>query len=276
MTLNVSLRVPDGIVIASDSLSTLTQAINQKLTVTGKCEKCGEITEIKDAQAPPMTVPSSTWPYTQKLFPVKDRFGLAIYGWGFVNDRSIYNHMIDLVPKFPAEAESDNDFFGTLSDFIVKYFHGQLVAQLQKMELSIDLQPDDWFPFGFQFAGFARDDKGEPVSRTHLIAIGKKTKVDVYDEIGCTISGDPTVVNMLWEAPSHRLNLASFSLQDAVDYAKFLIRTTSDYQRFSGNMPTVGGDIDIALLTNHRGFQWIAQKELYRMLDTADNRTSTS
>ncbi len=98
----------------------------------------------------------------------------------------------------------------------------------------------------------------------------------MYDEIGCTISGDPTVVNMLWEAPSHRLNLASFSLQDAVDYAKFLIRTTSDYQRFSGNMPTVGGDIDIALLTNHRGFQWIAQKELYRMLDTADNRTSTS
>ncbi len=80
MTLNVSLRVPDGIVIASDSLSTLTQAINQKLTVTGKCEKCGEITEIKDAQAPPMTIPSSTWPYTQKLFSVKDRFGLAIYG----------------------------------------------------------------------------------------------------------------------------------------------------------------------------------------------------
>ncbi len=193
-----------------------------------------------------------------------------------MNNRSIYNHMIDLVPKFPAEVDSDDDFFGTMSDFIVKYFHAQLVAQLKKMELSIELQPDDWFPFGFQFAGFARVGNGEPISRTHLISIGKKTKVDVYDEIGCTISGDPTVVNMLWEAPSHRLNLASFSLQDAVDYAKFLIRTTSDYQRFSGNMPTVGGDIDIALLTNHRGFQWIAQKELYRMLDTADNRTSTS
>jgi hypothetical protein len=276
VTLNVSLRVPDGIVIASDSLSTLTQAINQKLSVTGKCEKCGEITEIKDAQAPPMAVPSSTWPYTQKLFPVQERFGLAIYGWGFVNDRSIYNHMIDLVPKFPREIDSDGDFFGTLSTFIVDYFHGELVSQLKKMELPIDLQPDDWFPFGFQFAGFARDANAEPISRTHLIAIGKKTKVDVYDGIGCTISGDPTVVNMLWEAPSHRLNLASFSLQDAVDYAKFLIRTTSEYQRFSGNMPTVGGEIDVALLTNHRGFQWIAQKELYRMLDSVETRTGTS
>ncbi len=34
MTLNVSLRVPNGIGVASTSLSTLTQAINQKLTVT--------------------------------------------------------------------------------------------------------------------------------------------------------------------------------------------------------------------------------------------------
>lgn len=275
MTLNVSLRVPDGIVVASDSLSTLTQAINQRLTVTGKCEKCGEVTEIKDAQAPPVTIPSSTWPYTQKLFPVKNRFGLAIYGWGFVNDRSIYNHVIDLAPKLPPD-DADQDSFRVLSDFIVKYFHEQLVTQLAKMQLPIELQPDDWVPFGFQFAGFARGENDEPVSRTHLIAIGKKTKVDTYDGIGCTISGDPTVVNMLWNAPSHRLNLASFSLQDAVDYAKFLIRTTSEYQRFSGNMPTVGGDIDIALLTNHRGFQWIAQKELYRMLDTEENRATAT
>jgi hypothetical protein len=32
-------------------------------------------------------------------------------------------------------------------------------------------------------------------------------------------------------------------------------------------MPNVGGDIDIALVTPKRGFKWIAQKELYRILD---------
>ena len=148
------------------------------------------------------------------------------------------------------------------------YFHRELLSELAKVFLPIELQPEDWFPFGFQFAGFARNKSGSPTPRTHLVRIGKNTKVEPYSDIGCTISGDPTVVNMLWGAPSHRLNLASFSLQDAVDYAKFLIRTTADYQRFSGNMPTVGGEIDVALLTNHRGFQWIAQTELYRMLDT--------
>lgn len=271
VTLNVSLRVPDGIVIASDSLSTFMQPVQQKVTVKGKCEKCGEVTEIKDAQVPPVSVPSSTWPYTQKLFPLKDRFGLATYGWGFVNNRSIYNHVIDLIPKLPKE-DGDEDYFETLSNFVVKYFHDQLIAYLEKLQLPVELQPDDWAPFGFQFVGFKRPKNGEATSCTHLIRIGKKTNIECYDEIGCTISGDPTVVHMLWNAPSHRLNLASFSLQDAVDYTKFLIRTTADYQRFSGSLPTVGGDIDVALLTNHRGFQWIAQKELYHMLDAVENR----
>jgi len=101
MTLNVSLRVPDGIVLASDSLSTLTEPINQKLTVSGTCDGCGKQVEIRDVQAPPIAVPSSTWPYTQKLFPIAERFGLATYGSAFVNGRSIYNHVIELTPKLP-------------------------------------------------------------------------------------------------------------------------------------------------------------------------------
>jgi hypothetical protein len=48
---------------------------------------------------------------------------------------------------------------------------------------------------------------------------------------------------------------------------KFLIQTTADYQRFSGRLQTVGGDIDIALITNRNGFHWIAQKALYQMLE---------
>lgn len=84
----------------------------------------------------------------------------------------------------------------------------------------------------------------------------------------CYVTGDLSVVGLLWANPQGaNANFGAFSLQDAIDYSKFLIRTTADFQRFSGNMPTVGGEIDIALVTNHRGFRWIAQKELYRKLD---------
>ena len=51
------------------------------------------------------------------------------------------------------------------------------------------------------------------------------------------------------------------TLQDAIDYAIFLIRTTIDYQRFATMVPTVGGDIDVAIITHHGGFQWIQEKK---------------
>jgi hypothetical protein len=83
--------------------------------------------------------------------------------------------VIDLAPKLP-EPVAAQDYFQSLSDFICKYFHDQLVSNLEKMQLALDLQPDDWFPFGFQFVGFAVGKNGEPVSRTHLIAIGKRLR----------------------------------------------------------------------------------------------------
>ncbi|MDE3067606.1 MAG: hypothetical protein KGJ60_08650 [Verrucomicrobiota bacterium] len=267
MTLNVSLRVPDGIVIASDSLSTLTQAINQKMNITATCEKCGAPIEIKDVQTPPVAIPSSTWPYAQKLFPIQKRFGLAIFGSAFVNSRSMYNHVIELAPKLPSANEC-GDGFTAIGKFIADYFHQQLQIEWEKANVDPKLQPDNFWPFGFHFVGFAKDGDGEPTAKTSLIEIGRVPRVRVFDGIGCTWSGDGSVVSLLWP-PSlgAGANFTVFSLQDAIDYAKFLIRTTADYQRFSGKLPTVGGDIDIALVTNHRGFQWIAQKELYRILD---------
>jgi hypothetical protein len=80
------------------------------------------------------------------------------------------------------------------------------------------------------------------------------------------ISGVDDVVKILWQNNTVA-NYPAFSLQDAVDYAKFLIRTTADWQRFLGKFPTVGGDIDVALITNQAGFRWLEQKPLYRMLE---------
>jgi hypothetical protein len=90
-------------------------------------------------------------------------------------------------------------------------------------------------------------------------------KVDRFDNLGCACSGDSSVAVLLRQ--KNQASLGTFSLQDAVDSARFLIRTTIDFQRFSGKLPTVGGEIDMALITNRRGFRWIAQKELHRILD---------
>jgi hypothetical protein len=262
VTLNVSLRVHDGIVIASDSLSTLSQHVNQKMNVQGKCEKCGEQIELKDVQTPPIAVPSSTWPYTQKAYPITREFGLMTWGTAFVNNRSIYNHVIALSEKI-AKGET----FAKVSERVVNYFKDQLVAEWTKTAINPALQPDTLWPFGFQLSGYVPDADGEPIATTQVISIGKVPKIEEAKGLGVSVTGDISLVRLLWPNGKNSANFSVFSMQDAIDYAQFLIRTTSDFQRFSGSLPRVGGDIDIALITQHRGFKWIAQKELYRMLE---------
>jgi hypothetical protein len=265
MTLNVSLRVPDGIVIASDSLSTINQPISQTHTVKAKCDSCGSPIEIKDVPVPSVSVPASSWPYTQKVYPFLGRFGLAIFGSNFVNNRSMYSHITSMTGRL-AEREGEELQIDQVVDEITQYFRAQLLTEWQKTSINVDLQPDTWFPFGFHVVGHAKNADNEPVAETRIVHVGKSPKVEQHQGLGCSVSGDPSVVQKIWQGGPVPLYNA-FSLQDAIDYAKFLIRTTSDYQRFSGKLPTVGGEIDIALVTSYRGFQWISQKPLYNMLE---------
>jgi len=57
--------------------------------------------------------------------------------------------------------------------------------------------------------------------------------------------------------------------QDAVDYAKFLIRTTIDALRFEPRFPSVGGPIDLLVITPHR-MQFVECKLLYDQPDIED------
>jgi hypothetical protein len=264
MTLNVSLRIPDGIVLASDSLATTMLNLNVRTDVRGKCESCGHEGTIKDVQLPTLTLPGSTWPYVQKIFPIGPYSGLAIFGSGSVNGRSQYNHIIGLVKLGGFGHEGDLE---KLAEKIRVYFQNQLLEEWKKGSVDANLQPDNFFPFGYQLVGFKKDSSGEPIPLTLKIKIGKASVIEKIEGLGCTPTGDESVVSLLWPSGNLGANIGAFSLQDALDYAKFLIKTTADYQRFSGRMPTVGGEVDMALVTAHKGFQWIAQKELYRKLE---------
>jgi hypothetical protein len=170
MTLNVSLIVPDGIVIASDSLMTLTRPITQKMNVDSLCPKCNERVEIKDVQVPPVSVPSTTFPYAQKLFDIKGKFALAVWGSAFVNSRSMYSQVLSMNAKLPDKSEdAAEDYLGVIAEQIKNYFDGQLILECQKTGINLGMQPDSWFPFGFQLAGFSKDANGEPIARVFSI-----------------------------------------------------------------------------------------------------------
>ena len=52
-----------------------------------------------------------------------------------------------------------------------------------------------------------------------------------------------------------------FTLQDAIDFAFFGIRSTIETLRFQAREKTVGGPVDVLVITPGSA-QWIAKKEL--------------
>jgi hypothetical protein len=60
------------------------------------------------------------------------------------------------------------------------------------------------------------------------------------------------------------LFLEAMPIQDAVDLARFLVQTTIGFVKFSvGRAKTVGGPIEIAAITKHEGFKWIERRHFY-------------
>ena len=61
----------------------------------------------------------------------------------------------------------------------------------------------------------------------------------------------------------------TMTLQDGIDFSTLAIETTTAIQRFSdgvagdpGDMPGVGGPVDVAVITPEKGFVWISKKNL--------------
>ena len=263
MTLIVSLRILDGVVIAGDSLSTLMgQRQLEAAPIDVTCPKCTHNYKIQP-EVEEFAVPGTTFSYAQKVFPFRGRFGVGTFGVGLLADKSIYF----IMRLFEQESKKEQPINGVTeaAEKIGNEIHNFLIEQLELEKVSIDALPDDQALLGFQVVGY---DGLDP--KTIEVFIGKRVVCRPINQLGCTISGSKEVVQAIWglykKEPQSQPPYPAFSLQDAIDYAAFLIRTTIDHQRFSQAIPNVGGDIDIALVTPFDGFQWIRQKELGRIL----------
>ncbi len=80
--------------------------------------------------------------------------------------------------------------------------------------------------------------------------------------------GEQLIMNQL-RGLEYAIQWGTMTLQDAIDFATLMIQTTSAIQRFSdginadpGEMPGVGGPIDVAVITPDHGFVWINKKKL--------------
>ena len=243
MSLVIATYVPEGIVMASDS--------RQSITIKGKTP------EGKDFRV--QTVNSDA--VTKTFLLERQAVGISNFG-------------SDLLAGVP------------MASYIKKFIEAELVAADDVMTIPKKLVEYFRRSFpnadaGFHVCGYKKEGK---VSIPHVYHchVGRNTterrniKPDGSLAYGATWSGqidiltsivNPVVVKddkgadkvirrpapIVWDA---------MTLQDAIDFSIYAIRTTIDSIRFQARPKNVGGPIDVLLLTPDE-VRWICKKELH-------------
>ncbi len=273
MTVAISLKVHDGLVLATDSASTLigTDA-NGQTSVVNIYNHANKICNL------------------YKGLPI----GLMTWGAGSIGPSSIGTIAKDLRRAFqiddrnglppkrldPREytikgvAEAVRDFFE------VRYraepagtTHGTLGLLVGGYSAS-DGSPEEYL-LHFNDGVCASPTLLRPARETGVGCWGQPEAVsrlmfgvsldvgEVLEQLGLPIDQiEPAVVAMReqLEVPLVR---APMPIQDAIDLAEFFVYLTATFSRFCG-APTVGGPIEVAVITKHEGFKWVKRKHYFR------------
>jgi hypothetical protein len=273
LTIAISIKINDGIVLASDSASTfLGQAPNGELGVLNVYNNANKIFNLR------------------KGFPI----GAITWGAGSIGQASISTIIKDLRliltsgkgrPKWKLKEEkyTIHDVAIRLKEFVFDELYTQTFKDV------VSRKPD----LGFIVAGYSAPDAPMPEEFQIDIKNGEcfgPILLRARDAIGLTWGGDPEALNRMVigaggglpqvlqnlfkidqaKLPEvmlliqHQLQvpliLPAMPLQDAIELADFLVDLTIKFSRFSPGAPTVGGPIEIAAISKHEGFRWIKRK----------------
>lgn len=274
MSLGIAIKGPEGIVLAADSRVTLfTQFPNTPVP--------GQLTVIPANFDNATKILSLNTPCTQYV-------GAVTYGLGAMMTPAGPRTMHSFIPEFEADLVAScgtqrvsvQDFADRLSGFFLTRWN-DLVGR------SANPGEEIFFLVG----GY---DEGAPYGRVFLFQVPTQPSPKEQNarpgEFGITWGGQHELVNRLLsgydaELPSilaARLQPQEFAavmqelqarfaaaipyqflpLQDCVDLAAFLIRSTITFQRFRTTVRGVGGPVEVATITRATPFTFVVQKKL--------------
>lgn len=253
MTIAILMKINDGIILATDSSS----------TIFGKNEK--GINEVHH-----------TYFTANKLFNLKKEIPIGVMTWGngSVNNESISTLIKDYKQSSKKE---NNSVISVAYDF--KKFLGKKI--------------DSNATLGFIFAGYSKEGKQNivliEVEKGNIkkpMEIYKEDPLTVlwfgntsfitryllgFDERLKTILknnnlSNEIIENIIKDCKNDLqlpLGVPAMPIQDAIELVKFLADISVNSSRFVPGAQVIGGSIDIATITKHEGFKWINRKHYY-------------
>lgn len=280
MTIAISLKINDGLVLAADSATTLVQ------------------------NGPQGPVAVNVYNNANKIFNLRKgcRIGAVTWGAGSIGVVSTSTLLKDFRARLTSgdgdwklnpDRYSIYEISEKLKQFIyVEHYLPKFYAESGNPEI------------GFIVAGYSSEAKNAEEYRIDIRADGKcygPISVRKEEDCGISWSGQPEALNRLilgmssmvpallksefnlddeqlrgliqTLAPKLQAPLISpaMPLQDAIDLAGFLADVAVQWSRFMPGAQSVGGPVEIAAISKHEGFRWISRKYYYsRDLNPAD------
>lgn len=262
MSLGIAFKGPEGVVMAADSRVTLMQ------------------------QLPNNTLLPAHFDNATKLLKVggQNFVGVVTYGQGALGTlepRTAHSYM----PEFEAEVNavgvgrlSVQDFTQRLSDFFVDRWNGANMPQGADPMFFLVGGFDEGTNYGRLFQVSIPDSPApiEQAANEFGISMGGQTEYVgrllggfdgrlpgiVRAALGLDQQQETTMVQEIRKQLNTAIPYQFLPLQDCVDLAIFLIRTTVAIQSFTVGLRGVGGSIDVATITRMEGYQAIQAKRV--------------
>lgn len=273
MTIAICIKINDGVVLASDSASTIFgQAPTGQLVALNVYNNANKIFNLR------------------KGLPI----GAITWGAGSIGHSSISTIIKDLRQRFAGDDPDHIDWKVKPDAYTVE----QVASRLKEFVYD-DLYEKEYRDFqhkkpnlGFIVTGYSsRASMADEfqIDIQNGLCTGPR-RLRKPEESGITWSGEPEALNrlILGQSPGLPAKLQAqlgvqpaqmaqalanvlpqfqlalvfpaMPLQDAIELAEFMVDLTVKYSRFKPGAPTVGGPIEVAAISKHEGFRWIQRK----------------
>lgn len=273
MTIAISLKVNDGLVLAADSASSiLIYNPNGTSGVLNVYENANKVFNL------------------HKEIPV----GAITWGSGSIGSAStstLVKDFRELITNHPEHKIDPNAY--TVEDIVNRFYN--FIYNEKYLSFFSQWNPPLRPSLGFTIGGYSSGATQSEVWQINIqeggVSAGPQ-KIKDFEECGADWNGVPEPISrlILGYSPhfSQILSMAGIDdkkiseimtlaqnhlqtpmiipampIQDAIDIAHFLVDLTAKYVKYDSGPPTVGGPIEIAAITKHEGFKWISRKHYF-------------
>ncbi len=236
MSFIITLYVREGIVIASDSRLTLNTTQQQQNQTTVN-----------------LSVGQSDFNY--KTFLTPNNVGISTYGAADIAGVPIAGYIESFINE---QLSQNNVEVDDIPQRLLSYFQNLGAPNTE-----------------FVVAGY-KSQNNQFIQQVWHVSIGSGTinQVNPSDQQGTFWGGEGDIlirlIKPLWDQdsngnyqqlPTYHIPWGFFTLQDAIDFAVYAVRTTADSIRFQPRPKTVGGPIDVLVIKPDTAF-WVDRKVL--------------